>query len=224
MPLVLGIGRMRELLAERVVGVGERAHHWRMSGDVQAVEAVTILRRVECEGEGGSIVQIRFAEHRAHGIGHDSRCTGTPVDEPRTPPVERFIESLETCQIRLPALPARELDDLILFERTLPDRIDEIRIELAHFLDHPADDATRFGRRVTSRGHAAQPVQGDTADRVDHRRMAGDRDDITCRLDRLLLGLLGHASAESLRCRSGRRQRSERIAEVRGTSSRVSSA
>jgi hypothetical protein len=80
--LVLGVRGVGELLAEHVVGVGERARERRVRGDVERLEPIVIVCGIEDETECFVVVEIRAAEHVAHGTGDHLGGAGAPVHEP----------------------------------------------------------------------------------------------------------------------------------------------
>ena len=197
--LILRVGAVRELLAERVVGVLERAHQRRVGRDVQRLEPIRVARRVERDRERLGVVEIGAAEHASHRVGHHLRARARPSRRAANAAAERLVEGFERRRVadaggrerrsrgsRRPRARAR---------RPRGRRTDRARSTSATMrLDHVA----RFVGHVAGARHASQPVQHEARYGVDHRGVAGDRDHVARGLDRLLLGFLRDVLPERL--------------------------
>ena len=121
-----------------------------------------------------------------------------PVDEPRAAPAERLVERLERGGVADAGAARARLEHARRLERRLADRgrrsVGSSRSTSATM--RPTTRARLVGHVADAR-HAPQPVQHEARDRVDHRRVAGDRDHVARGLDRLLLGLASRRSCRT---------------------------
>ena len=195
MSLVLRVGRVRELLAERVVRVRERAHQRRVRGDVERLQAIGVPRGIEHQLE--RLVVGRGRSVRARGAPHprSPRASGG-----RSRPAAR-CGPRGTCRRLRPRHRRRRPAGA----RRLSTASSSGGLPTCSKNEGSIRETSATIRSTTSRGlagrvpysnHAAQPVQHQAGDGVDHRRVAGDRDHVARGLDRLLLGLARHAAPE----------------------------
>ena len=174
--------------------VRERAHQRRVRRDVERLEPIGVLRGIEHQLERLVVGEIEASEHAAHRVRDHLRRAPAVIDEPRGAALEELVEGLGRDAVgdarrRVPVLDhLRELRPAHLLE--------EGRIDPGDLGHHALDHVGGLVGRVAHLHHAPQPVQHQTRDRVDHRRVAGDRDHVARRLDRLLLRLARDAAPE----------------------------
>ena len=211
--LVLRVGRVRELLAEGVVRVRERAHQRRVRRDVERLEPVggSSPGRARASSASSSERSRRPSTWRtASATTCGARALQSTSRERAA--LERLVEGLEQRRRRpTPGGASLRFDHLVRASGGAPTcrRRPGRALHLGH---HAPDHVARLVGRVAHARHAPQAVQHDTRDRVDHRRVAGDRDHVARGLDRLLLRLARDALPKATDLRAGSRQSSREIA------------
>ena len=191
--LVLAVGRVRELLAERVGRVEERARQLAVRRQRQRLAEGAVLRRVEDEadrvvvGERGA----RRAEHLAHRRGEDLLVVRLPVHEPRHAARRaRGRTPRGTCVARRAharqRLEGRVLRRLLERQRILEDRRVE-RVVAQDLGDHLPDDLALLGRRVERLAEPPVAEERDARDRVVQVREGRDGQHVARDLLRALL-------------------------------------
>ena len=169
-----------------------------MRRHVEGLDPVGILRGIQHPIDRGVVVEIHPPENVAHGVGDDLGRPDAPVDEPGPAPVERLVEGLERGGVADPRRRQPVLEHLVGLEGRIADSREEIRVDALDLGQHARDDVGRLPGDVAHPHHAAQAVQHDPGDRVDHGGVARDRNDVARRLDGLLLGLPVDVLSEGL--------------------------